>query len=107
MTTDLQSTIEAAWDDRDTLGLTTTGPVREAVESALAGLDDGSFRVAERDAGGTWQVKQWLKKAVLQSFRLHDLEIIEGGAGGEIWWDQVPSTCAGCGEKDRKRVGEG
>ena len=54
--TDLQTTIEAAWDARDTLGLTTTGAVREAVEAAIAGLDDGSFRVAERDAGGAWQV---------------------------------------------------
>ena len=70
MTTDLQSTIEAAWDARETLGLTTTGAVRDAVEAALAGLDDGSFRVAERDAGGRWQVRQWLKKAVLLHFRL-------------------------------------
>ncbi|MDP3783604.1 MAG: 2,3,4,5-tetrahydropyridine-2,6-dicarboxylate N-succinyltransferase, partial [Sphingopyxis sp.] len=54
MTTDLQTTIDAAWDGRDTLGLTTQGTVREAVETALAGLDDGSLRVAERDAGGTW-----------------------------------------------------
>src|SRR3546814_12598896 len=83
MTTDLQNTIEAAWDARDTLGLTTTGAVREAVESALAGLDDGSFRVAARDASGTWQVNQWLKKAVLLSFRLNDMEIIEGGARSE------------------------
>ncbi len=105
MTTDLQSTIEAAWDDRDTLGLTTTGPVREAVENALAGLDDGSFRVAERDAGGTWQVNQWLKKAVLLSFRLNDMEIIEGGAGGATWWDKVPSKFAGWGENRFKGAG--
>ena len=98
MTTDLQSTIEAAWDDRDTLGLTTQGAVREAVETALAGLDDGSYRVAERDAGGSWQVNQWLKKAVLLSFRLNDMEIIEGGAGGATWWDKVPSKFAGWGE---------
>ena len=102
MTTDLQNTIEAAWDARDTLGLTTTGAVREAVESALAGLDDGSFRVAARDASGTWQVNQWLKKAVLLSFRLNDMEIIEGGAGGATWWDKVPSKFAGWGE-DRFR----
>ena len=105
MTTDLQSTIEAAWDDRDTLGLTTTGPVREAVENALAGLDDGSFRVAERDAGGTWQVNQWLKKAVLLSFRLNDMEIIEGGAGGATWWDKVPSKFAGWGENRFRDAG--
>jgi 2,3,4,5-tetrahydropyridine-2,6-dicarboxylate N-succinyltransferase len=105
MTTDLQSTIEAAWDARETLGLTTTGAVRDAVESALAGLDDGSFRVAERDAGGTWQVNQWLKKAVLLSFRLNDMEIIEGGAGGATWWDKVPSKFAGWGENRFRDAG--
>ena len=82
MSTDLQTTIEAAWDARDTLGLTTRGPVREAVESAIAGLDDGSFRVADRQSDGTWQINQWLKKAVLLSFRLNDMALIEGGAGG-------------------------
>ena len=95
--TDLQTTIEAAWEARDTLGLTTTGAVRDAVETAIAGLDDGSFRVAMRDASGTWQVNQWLKKAVLLSFRLNDMEIIEGGAGGAPWWDKVPSKFAGWG----------
>jgi 2,3,4,5-tetrahydropyridine-2-carboxylate N-succinyltransferase len=105
MTTDLQSTIEAAWEARETLGLTTTGAVREAVETALAGLDDGSFRVAERDAGGTWQVNQWLKKAVLLSFRLNDMEIIAGGAGGATWWDKVPSKFAGWGENRFRDAG--
>ncbi|HEX2811048.1 MAG TPA: 2,3,4,5-tetrahydropyridine-2,6-dicarboxylate N-succinyltransferase [Sphingopyxis sp.] len=103
--TDLQTTIEAAWDARDTLGLTTTGAVREAVEAAIAGLDDGSFRVAERDAGGTWQVNQWLKKAVLLSFRLNDMKIIEGGPGGATWWDKVPSKFAGWGENRFRDAG--
>jgi 2,3,4,5-tetrahydropyridine-2-carboxylate N-succinyltransferase len=105
MSTDLQSTIEAAWDARDTLGLTTQGAVREAVETALAGLDDGSYRVAERDAGGTWQVNQWLKKAVLLSFRLNDMELIEGGPGGARWWDKVPSKFAGWGENRFRDAG--
>jgi 2,3,4,5-tetrahydropyridine-2-carboxylate N-succinyltransferase len=105
MTTDLISTIEAAWDDRDELGLTTTGAVREAVETALAGLDDGSYRVATRDAGGTWQVNQWLKKAVLLSFRLNDMELIEGGPGGARWWDKVPSKFAGWGENRFRDAG--
>ena len=105
MTTDLQSTIEAAWDARVTLGLTTTGAVRDAVETALAGLDDGSYRVAERDAGGAWQVNQWLKNAVLLSFRLNDMEIIEGGAGGATWWDKVPSKFAGWGENRFRDAG--
>ena len=105
MSTDLQATIEAAWDARDTLGLTTTGAVREAVETALAGLDDGSYRVAARDASGTWQVNQWLKKAVLLSFRLNDMEIIEGGAGTATWWDKVPSKFAGWGENRFREAG--
>ncbi len=105
MTTDLQSTIEAAWDARDTLGLTTQGAVREAVETAITGLDDGSFRVAERDAGGIWQVNQWLKKAVLLSFRLNDMEIIDGGAGDATWWDKVPSKFAGWGENRFRDAG--
>jgi 2,3,4,5-tetrahydropyridine-2-carboxylate N-succinyltransferase len=105
MTTDLQSTIEAAWDARDTLGLTTTGAVRDAVETALAGLDDGSYRVAERQSDGLWQVNQWLKKAVLLSFRLNDMEIIEGGAGGATWWDKVPSKFTGWGENRFRDAG--
>ncbi len=95
MTTDLQPTIDAAWDARDTLTVTTQGSVRDAVEAALAGLDDGSLRVAERDADGSWQVHQWLKKAVLLSFRLNDMELIPGGPGGAHWWDKVPSKFAG------------
>ncbi|WP_033074363.1 2,3,4,5-tetrahydropyridine-2,6-dicarboxylate N-succinyltransferase [Sphingopyxis sp. MWB1] len=98
MTTDLISTIEAAWDARETLGVTSKGAEREAVEQALAGLDDGSFRVAERGDDGAWQVHQWLKKAVLLSFRLNDMAIIEGGPGGATWWDKVPSKFAGWDE---------
>lgn len=105
MSTDLQATIEAAWDSRDTLDLTTQGPVRDAVQTALAGLDDGSYRVAERDAGGIWQVNQWLKKAVLLSFRLNDMELIEGGPGGARWWDKVPSKFAGWGENRFRDAG--
>ena len=105
MTTDLQSTIEAAWDARETLGPTTQGAVRDAVETALAGLDDGSYRVAERDTSGSWQVNQWLKKAVLLSFRLNDMEIIDGGPGGATWWDKVPSKFAGWGENRFRDAG--
>ena len=103
--TDLKSTIEAAWDARDTLGLATTGTVRDAVETALAGLDDGRYRVAERDGSGVWQVNQWLKKAVLLSFRLNDMELIEGGPGGARWWDKVPSKFAGWGENRFRDAG--
>ncbi|MGQ3100310.1 MAG: 2,3,4,5-tetrahydropyridine-2,6-dicarboxylate N-succinyltransferase [Sphingopyxis solisilvae] len=105
MTTDLQTTIDAAWEARDTLGLTTAGAVRDAVETAIEGLDDGSLRVAQRDADGTWQVNQWLKKAVLLSFRLNDMELIDGGPGGATWWDKVPSKFAGWGENRFRDAG--
>jgi len=105
MTSDLQTTIEAAWDVRDTLGVATQGPVREAVAAALAGLDDGSLRVAERDVAGAWQVNQWLKKAVLLSFRLNDMAIIEGGPDGATWWDKVPSKFAGWRENRFRDAG--
>lgn len=95
MTADLQSAIDAAWEARETLNVTTVGAARDAVEAALAGLDDGSLRVAARDDAGVWQVQQWLKKAVLLSFRLNDMEIIPGGPGGAHWWDKVPSKFAG------------
>ncbi|AHE57047.1 2,3,4,5-tetrahydropyridine-2,6-carboxylate N-succinyltransferase [Sphingomonas sanxanigenens DSM 19645 = NX02] len=88
MTTDLQSTIETAWEARDTLGFTTTGAVREAVEDALALLDSGEKRVAEPGADG-WEVNQWLKKAVLLSFRLNDNAVMPG-PGAAAWWDKVP-----------------
>jgi 2,3,4,5-tetrahydropyridine-2-carboxylate N-succinyltransferase len=73
--TDLAQTIDAAWEDRANVNPSTTGAVREAVEEALQLLDSGKARVAE-NAGGEWQVHEWLKKAVLLSFRLNDMEII-------------------------------
>jgi 2,3,4,5-tetrahydropyridine-2-carboxylate N-succinyltransferase len=90
----LKATIEAAWDARDTVSAATTGAVREAVEAALALLDSGAARVAE-PVGNGWQVNQWLKKAVLLSFRLNDMELIPGGPGGSSWWDKVPSKFDG------------
>ena len=95
MTADLQSAIDAAWEARETLSPATKGAARDAVEAALAGLDDGNLRVAARDDAGVWQVQQWLKKAVLLSFRLNDMEIIPGGPGGAHWWDKVPSKFTG------------
>ncbi|MEM8785155.1 MAG: 2,3,4,5-tetrahydropyridine-2,6-dicarboxylate N-succinyltransferase [Pseudomonadota bacterium] len=90
----LRETIEAAWKDRDSLGPETTGPIREAVEDVLARLDAGSLRVAEK-VGGAWTVNQWLKQAVLLSFRLNAMTPIPGGPGGAPWWDKVPSKFAG------------
>ena len=92
---ELARTIEAAWEDRAQIGASTQGAVREAVEAALALLDSGTARVAEKTASHDWQVNQWLKKAVLLSFRLNDMAVIPGGPGGAAWWDKVPSKFEG------------
>lgn len=104
MTGQLQSTIEAAWDVRDGVNSATRGEVREAVETALAMLDEGSARVAEPTSDG-WQVNQWLKKAVLLSFRLNDMSLIPGSPGGASWWDKVPSKFEGWGENRFRDAG--
>jgi len=96
---DLAGIIDAAWEARDTITVSTKGPVRDAVEEALDGLDQGRLRVAEKHEG-QWVVRQWLKKAVLLSFRLYDMTEIPGGPtdatrGPAIWWDKVPSKFAG------------
>jgi 2,3,4,5-tetrahydropyridine-2,6-dicarboxylate N-succinyltransferase len=90
----LARVIEAAFADRERIGFDTQGEVREAVEAALELLDRGELRVAERTETG-WIVHQWLKKAVLLSFRLNDMSLIEGGRGGLVWWDKVPLKFAG------------
>jgi 2,3,4,5-tetrahydropyridine-2,6-dicarboxylate N-succinyltransferase len=94
MTDALQKTIEDAWTRRESLDATTTGSVREAVEAAIELLDSGRARVAEKSGGG-WQVNQWLKKAVLLSFRLNPMQAISGGPDGAPWWDKVPSKFVG------------
>ena len=88
----LEATIDAAWDAHDSVSAATTGEVRDAVNQALAMLDNGTARVAE-PVGDGWQVNQWLKKAVLLSFRLNDNAIMPG-PGGANWWDKVPSKFA-------------
>lgn len=93
--TDLENTINAAWDDRDNVGLDTQGAVREAVEESMELLDSGKARVAERVSVGDWKVNQWLKKAVLLSFRLNDMGLIENGPGGAHWFDKVDSKFKG------------
>ena len=95
----LQGLVERAWEDRDSIGPATKGPVRQAVDAALAALDSGEARIAEK-VGGEWTVRQWLKKAVLLSFRLNPMELISGGSGGGHWWDKVPSKFAGWGERE-------
>ena len=102
MTDQLQSIIDRAWDERDTIGPDTAGEVREAVDAALNALDAGTARVAEPGPDG-WTVNQWLKKAVLLSFRLNPMEPVSGGPGGALWWDKVPSKFLGW---DAARFGE-
>ena len=105
MSEQLKSVIEAAWEARDQVSAATRGEVREAVDAALSGLDNGSFRVAEKGAGG-WTVNQWLKKAVLLSFRLNDMGLIAGGPGLTThWWDKVPSKFEGWSETDFRKAG--
>jgi 2,3,4,5-tetrahydropyridine-2-carboxylate N-succinyltransferase len=100
----LQKTIEAAFEARDTISAGTKGEVREAVSTALELLDKGKARVAEK-RGQEWVVNQWLKKAVLLSFRLNDMAAIAGGPGSARWWDKVPSKFEGWGEKEFKAAG--
>ena len=90
----LQSVIESAWDQRERINAETRGEIRDAVETALAQLDKGEARVAAKKEG-EWVVNQWLKKAVLLSFRLNDMGLIAGAPGGSNWWDKVPSKFAG------------
>ncbi len=99
-----QAIIEAAWEARDKVSLKTKGDIRKAVEFALAQLDKGTLRVASKE-GGEWQVHQWLKKAVLLSFRLNDMELIKGGPGNSKWWDKVPAKFDGWTAKNFRDAG--
>jgi 2,3,4,5-tetrahydropyridine-2-carboxylate N-succinyltransferase len=92
---DLRPAIEAAWDARNDLSPATRGAHRDAVDAALHLLDSGALRVATREADGLWTVHDWLKKAVLLSFRLSPNARISGAPGGADWWDKVPSKFAG------------
>ncbi len=102
---ELESIINDAFDNRDTVDANTTGPIRDAVDAALLMLDRGEARVAAKE-GDDWVVYQWLKKAVLLSFRLNDMEMIAGGPGEATnWWDKVPSKFEGWGAQDFARAG--
>jgi len=100
----LQAVVERAFEERDAVNSATRGEVRAAVEAALDLLDAGEVRVAERRNGG-WVVNQWLKKAVLLSFRLNDMAAISGAPGGASWWDKVPSKFDGWGENRFRDAG--
>ncbi len=103
--TELETTIDAAWENRAEIGLTTAGEVRIAVDRALALLDSGAARVAEPDGNGGWRVNQWLKKAVLLSFRLNDNALIDNGPGAGHWFDKVPSKFSGWSEGEFRDAG--
>ena len=104
MTEKLAPIIDDAWERRDELSSSTKGAVRDAVEDALSRLDSGKARVAEKFRGD-WIVHQWLKKAVLLSFRLNDMAVIDGGPGGAPWWDKVPSKFVGWSETKFREAG--
>ncbi|MER2533638.1 MAG: 2,3,4,5-tetrahydropyridine-2,6-dicarboxylate N-succinyltransferase [Rhizobiaceae bacterium] len=100
----LEATIEKAFDARDGIDASTRGEARDAVSTALDLLDKGEVRVAERGEGGAWRVNQWLKKAVLLSFRLNAMEVVKGGPGNSVWWDKVPSKFDGWSAVDFERA---
>jgi 2,3,4,5-tetrahydropyridine-2-carboxylate N-succinyltransferase len=104
MSEELAHIIEAAWEEREALTTDSPGPVRDAVEAALEGLDSGRLRVAEKVAGD-WLVHQWLKQAVLLSFRLNPMKLIEGAPGGAVWWDKVDSKFKGWDEARFRAAG--
>ena len=100
----LEATIDNAWDDRDGINGDTQGDVRTAVEQALAGLDAGVYRVAEKRAGH-WEVNEWAKKAVLLSFLLNPMKPMSGAPNGTFWWDKVPAKFEGWDEAKFQEAG--
>lgn len=102
----LAALINAAWEDRADLNTDTTGEIREAVDASLSLLDSGEVRVAAPDGSGGWTVNEWLKKAVLLSFRLNPNTIMDGGPGHRgTWWDKVPSKFEGWGASEFEAAG--
>jgi 2,3,4,5-tetrahydropyridine-2-carboxylate N-succinyltransferase len=102
---DLAKTIDEAFEKRADVTPATKGPVRDAVNTALDMLDSGKARVAERGGNGAWSVNQWLKKAVLLSFRLTDNAPVPGAAGNSTWWDKVPTKFEGWDSERFKAAG--
>ncbi|WP_295962658.1 2,3,4,5-tetrahydropyridine-2,6-dicarboxylate N-succinyltransferase [uncultured Bartonella sp.] len=101
----LESIIEKAFDEREKVNILTKGEIREAVDHVLDLLDKGELRVAERETNGKWKVHQWLKKAVLLSFRLNAMGLISGGPDQSSWWDKVPSKFDGWNADNFEKAG--
>jgi 2,3,4,5-tetrahydropyridine-2,6-dicarboxylate N-succinyltransferase len=106
---ELEKIINAAFETRAAIDTKTKGDIRDAVDTALNLLDSGKVRVAEKTEGasgpGSWKVNEWLKKAVLLSFRLNDMAAISGGPGGATWWDKVPAKFAAWGPAEHEAAG--
>ena len=100
----LDKIIDAAWEDRANISLQTQGDIRAAVDAALSGLDSGQYRIADKTSG-SWVVNQWLKKAVLLSFKLNPNRPISNGPDNSNWWDKVPVKTAGWTETDFSNAG--
>ena len=101
----LEKAIEAAWEVREEISPSTMGEIREAIETTLSALDNGSLRVAEKTNNGDWVVNEWAKKAVLLGFRLKDMEIHDGGPQSSGWWDKVNNKFKGWKSSDWKEAG--
>jgi len=101
----LEKSIESAFEAREGINASTKGEARDAVETTLNLLDQGAIRVAQRGDDGNWTVNQWMKKAVLLSFRLSPMEVIKGGPGDSVWWDKVPSKFDGWSAVDFEKAG--
>lgn len=104
MTRQLETLINAAWDDRASLSPDTTGETREAIEAAIMALDSGEMRVASKEGNGDWVVHQWLKKAVLLGFRIHPNAVMTGGPQDGHFYDKVPSKFEGWTEADFQKA---
>ena len=102
---ELESEIEAAWSERDSISSSTTGKARDAIEETLEALDKGKLRVAQKTKDNIWQVNQWAKKAVLLGFRIKDMEIHDGGPQSSGWWDKVDNKFKGWSEEVWKKAG--
>ncbi|WP_455482033.1 2,3,4,5-tetrahydropyridine-2,6-dicarboxylate N-succinyltransferase [Bartonella sp. B35(2025)] len=102
--TQLEIIIEKAFNDRNSVDTMTKGEIRDSVEHVLNLLNQGKIRIAARQENGKWYVHQWLKKAVLLSFRLNSMHIIPGGANETYWWDKIPSKFSGWQEDDFKKA---
>ncbi len=99
-----RSVIEDAWDRRETIDAKASASIRREVDLTIRALDSGNLRVAEKQSG-EWVVNQWVKKAVVLSFAINDMELTEGGPGGATWWDKVPSKFAGWSESEFRAAG--